>query len=229
MPESEQTEKIAYTLDDAETLDEFHRSGAQIRCIVGPVGSGKTSAAAWECFYYIPYLLFKEYGIKHSRGVIVRNTYSELIDTCLDSVRNEWFTWGSWEAQRRIYRVQYPEGIEIEALFRSCDRPEDIKKFKSLQITWYWIDESIEVKDEIKKMLKNRIGRYPKKCPVRFGIETTNPPSITHPTYTQFQWNRPPPGPVPKGQPLENHHGFWQKPGENSKYLRPGYYGQVNL
>jgi hypothetical protein len=109
-------------------------------------------------------------------------------------------------------------------MFRSCDRALDIKKFKSLEITGYWIDESIEVKDEIKRMLKNRIGRYPTKCPARFGIETTNPPEIEATTYWQFKWHKPPPGPKPEQDALPNHAGFWQPPGENRENLRPGYY-----
>lgn len=140
----------------------------------------------------------------------------------------EWFPNGRAIAKDNAYIVRYPkEGIEIELLFRSCDRLKDVKKFKSLDITGYWIDESIEVADEVKRMLKNRIGRYPKKSPVRFGIETTNPPDVEHSTYTQFAWETPPPGPVSDEKPLANHVGFWQPPYENEENLRPGYYDDL--
>ena len=191
------------------TLRKFHECSAPIRACVGPVGSGKTTAATWEACRFIPDFMHKSYGIKKTRGVIIRNTYSELIDTTQKTVF-DWFepgVAGTYQSQRMVYNITFDDGIEVEVLFRSCDRKEDVKKFKSLEITWYWIDESIEVADEIKRMLKNRIGRYPAlkdypklrpgQATPRFGIETTNPPDVTHPTYSDFKWDTPPPGPVP--------------------------------
>lgn len=210
------------------TIEKFHRSPAQMRCIVGPVGSGKTTGATWEMCYYKPFQLLKAHDMSKTRWCVVRNTYSELRDTTLKTVR-EWFPWGQWREQRMEMTLQYPDGgPSVEILFRSCDRPDDMKKFKSLEITGFWIDESIEVDEDIKRMLKNRVGRYPRKSPVRFGVETTNPPNVEHPTYHQFEWGDcPPPGPVPKGQPLANHAGFWQPPRENVANLRPGYYDDL--
>lgn len=209
------------------TLRLFHESGAQIRCIVGPVGSGKTSAASWDVCYYLPQFLFERYGMTKTRWAVVRNTYPELRDTTMRTLF-EWFSWGHHKKQENIYTLDYPD-YSVEILFRSCDSPKDIKKFKSLEITGYWIDESIEVGDEIKRMLKTRIGRFPRKCPVRFGIETTNPPDIEHPTYFNFDWQTHCPGPMPAEEPLRNHHGFWQPPMENVKNLRDGYYDDLRL
>ena len=223
---------IAENLDNLKeyialpTLRKFHESPAQIRCIVGPVGSGKTSAATWELCYYLPQFLFENYGMKETRWVIVRNTYPELRDTTMRTVF-AWFPWGNHRKQENNYILSYPEGFTVEILFRSCDNPEDVKKFKSLEVTGYWIDESIEVAEEIKRMLKNRIGRFPQKSPVRFGIETTNPPDVEHPTYSDFEWKTLCPGPVTAKLPLENHQGFWQPPYENAANLRPGYYDDL--
>jgi len=219
------SEELTYNL--LPTLEKFHNCGAQMRAVVGPVGSGKTTGASWEICHFLPFFLYKQYGITSTRWVIVRNTYSELIDTTQRTVF-EWFPWGDYKTQSKNYYLSYPEPeLEIELMFRSCDRPQDVKKFKSLEVTGYWIDESIEVADEIKRMLKNRIGRYPRKCPVRFGIETTNPPDVEHVTYTQFAWDTPPPGPISDKKPLKNHTGFWQPPRENNANLRPGYYDDL--
>ena len=211
------------------TLKLFHQSNAPIRCLVGPVGSGKTTAATWDICYYLPFHLLKKHGIKKTRWLILRNTYSELIDTTQKTVF-EWFEWGDYKVQQKDYVLLYPDAdLRVEILFRSCDRPEDVKKFKSLEITGYWIDESIEVKEDIKLMLKNRIGRYPRKCPERYGIETTNPPDVEHPTYYQFKYKTHVPGPLPERKEkwqglLEGHEGFWQPPNENVANLRDGYY-----
>jgi len=219
------TDDIKYNL--IPTIKDFHQSGAQIRCIVGPVGSGKTTGATWEICYYLPHFLFQTHRIKKTRWLVLRNTYSELRDTTLKTIF-EWFPWGEFRSQAMEYTLYYPDqDITVELLFRSCDRPDDVKKFKSLELTGYWIDESIEVADEVKRMLKNRIGRYPRKSPVRFGVETTNPPDVEHTTYSQFAWTTPPPGPMPQGKPLEGHVGFWQPPRENEANLRAGYYDDL--
>ncbi len=218
--------------------------------------SGKTTAAAWEVFYYLPMFIYEHYwqcsecgaamhrsetvcsdvecntpgryskvsAVKKTRGAIVRNTTPELKDTTQKTI-NEWFPWGDMREQRQILTVRYPDkGIEIEALFRACDNPKHVRQFRSMELTWYWIDESIEVLDAVKKMLKNRLKRFPRKFPVRWGIETTNPPDVEHTTYSQFHWISPPPGPIPSGTPLDNHRGFWQPPYENEKNLGKNYY-----
>jgi hypothetical protein len=197
------------------TLLKFHEDPSQLRCVVGPVGSGKTTAATWEICYLLPKFIFEQYGIRKTKWVVVRNTYPELIDTTQRTLF-DWFGWGKYNKQEKNYILRHKEGFEAEILFRSCDNPDDVKKFKSLELTGYWIDESCEVQDQIKLMLKNRIGRYPAKCPVRFGVETTNPPDTESSTYQDYF-----------GKPLPNHKGFKQPPRENDANLRPGYYDDL--
>jgi hypothetical protein len=175
------------------TLLKFHEDPSQLRCVVGPVGLGKTTAATWEICYLLPKFIFEQYGIRKTNWVVVRNTYPELIDTTQRTLF-DWFGWGKYNKQEKNYILRHKEGFEAEILFRSCDNPDDVKKFKSLELTGYWIDESCEVQDQIKLMLKNRIGRYPAKCPVRFGVETTNPPDTESSTYQDYF-----------GKPLHNH------------------------
>lgn len=236
------------------TIGLFHEHPGQMRAIVGPVGSGKTTGAAWDICRFIPEYLTDKWGYKRSKFLIVRNTYDELIDTTQATVF-EWFDWGQYKVQRKILTLYHEDlNHEVEILFRSCDNPKDVKKFKSLEITGYWIDESIEVASDIKRMLKNRIGRYPKSKQVakwyeekhgeipkswydeegelkvpspRFGIETTNPPDVEHETYHEFDWQTDVPGPLPEQAPLKNHFGFWQPPRENEPNLRKGYYDDL--
>ncbi|MCU0521332.1 MAG: phage terminase large subunit [Anaerolineae bacterium] len=227
--EAPQVEQEQIRYDPLPTLQDFHNSSEMVRCIVGPVGSGKTTAAAWEIAYFLPEFLFREYGIKRTRWIVVRNTYVELRDSTLRTMQY-WFP-GAFEApywsESKMTARVVKEDWEAEILFRSCDRPDHIKKLKSLEITGYWIDESIEVPEEIKNMLKNRIGRFPPKSPEKYGIETTNPPDVEHPTYSQFKWNQPPPGPLSSREPLEGHAGFWQPAGENNRNLPAGYYEEL--
>jgi hypothetical protein len=225
--EKSEIDRINY--EPLPTLRLFHNDNSINRCIIGPVGSGKTTAAAMEIGVFLPQHLLAEYGITKTRWVVVRNTYIELRDTTIRTVK-EWFpeafNSNDWSESRMELTIR-GEDYEAEILFRSCDRPEHIKKLKSLEITGYWIDESIEVPQEIKLMLENRIGRFPKRCPEKYGLETSNPPEIDDPTYSNFAWHKPPPGPLPPREPLFGHRGFWQPPGENAKNLPPDYYEQL--
>lgn len=208
----------------APTIERFHASEDSFKALVGPVGSGKSTAAAWEIIYYIPQMLYARYGIKKTRWLVLRNTYAELIDTTMKTIF-EWFDpahFGHYHKQEKRYEIVINQ-CEIELLFRSCDRPEDVKKFKSLEITGYWIDESCEVPNQIKLMLKTRVGRYPRaqEWPDgkarRFGVETTNPPDIESRDYQDYH----------SPERLADHMGFWQRPGENIENLREGYYDDL--
>ena len=253
MPQVQQDVITIGPYNPSPTIQEFHHSNAMYRCIVGAFGSGKSSAAVWEIIYYLSAYIKQHYGIDSTKWAILRNTYGQLEGATMKTVF-EWFPdglFGKYRSQKRIYPIswEHPDCgvLNIELVFLACDKPEDDKKLKSWEFTGFWIDESIEVEPAVKKMLGGRIGRYPRASmwPVlkdedgndvrdedgnleydaqKFGIETTNPPDVEHPTYINYKWNRPPPGPVPAGEPLNNHEGFWQLPYENKSNLRHNYY-----
>lgn len=230
----------------SKTLKEFHLCPARHRAIVGPVGSGKSAAASWEVCYYLPLWLAKTFGIKRTKWCVMRNTMREMENTTQKTLF-EWFRYGDHKVQKKQYFIYYDGGIEVEIVFYGCDNLSQMKSLRGLELTGFWIDESIEVPEEIIMILETRIGRYPKaeEWPLRkdakgnqiyddkgdpehdvwrFGIETTNPPDVDHPLYGKYAWASPPPGPIPSGKPLEKHIGFWQKPGENSQNLASDYY-----
>ncbi len=218
-----------YTTEAAPTLGEFHRSGAIYRCIVGPAGSGKSSAASQEIGYYLPQFFYKQYKIKETKWGVVRNTYPRLMDSVVPTLKY-WFPWAKQNKQEKTFNFSYQNGVKVEIQYRSCDDPRDMEKFNGWEVTGVWVDESIQVSEDIKEIIKSRIGRYPSMrggVPAKFYIETTNPPTTRHPLYSQFNWNIPPPGPTPQGEPLVGHMGFWQKPGENERNLNKGYYADM--
>lgn len=213
----------------APTIERFHASQATIRSLVGPVGSGKSTAGVMEICHFLPNMLFTVYGIKNTRWLVLRNTNDMLWTTTMRTFF-EWFppsVFGRFHKQEKTYVITAYRPLTVEILFRSCDRPEDVDKFRSLEITGYLIDESSEVHHSIKNILRQRIGRYPpaKDWPKddngrpivrKFGIEVTNPPDIESPDYYEFYG--------PDDKRLEIGEGFWQKPGENAENLDPNYY-----
>jgi hypothetical protein len=152
------------------------RSNAFARVIKGPVGSGKTSGCVKEigrrACEQAPHN-----GVRRTRGAVIRNTYRELKDT----TRRTFEQWipgdaGNWLEQDFTFKLDAPlrDGtrVESEILFRSLDRPEDIRKLLSLELTFAYINELREIPKQAVDVLETRIGRYPRKAdggPTWFG------------------------------------------------------------
>lgn len=230
--ESKGDKQINLDYIPAPTIERFHASNAMIRSLVGPAGSGKSTGMVWEICYYLPQMLYALYGIKKTRWLVLRNTNDQLWMTTMKTMF-EWFdpqNFGKFRKQEKVFTITAFKPLEIEILFRSCDRPEDVNKFRSLELTGYGIDESSEVHHSIKLILRQRIGRYPRASDwpkdekgnpfvMKFGIESTNPPDIESADYTEFYG-------APE-QRLPDGEGFWQEPGENQQNLDPNYYSDM--
>lgn len=163
--------KRVFVYKTLPTLRKFHACPEFIRAVVGPVGSGKTAGVSVEIGYRIPMMLWNRYRVNKTRGVILRNTYPMLIDSTQKSFF-EWFPpglYGTYNKNEKTYLLSYttlderdePCTLDIEILFRSCDRPEEVDQFRGYELTWYYIDEADEVHRDIKAMLKQRVGRFP--------------------------------------------------------------------
>lgn len=166
-------------------------------------------------------------NIRKSRWVVVRNTYRELVDTTIQTF-HDWIPESTGiflkkDMKFTIHRP-LPDGtiLHAEFLFRALDKPQDIKKLLSLEVTGGWINEAREVPKQIMDMLIGRLGRYPNSRdggPTWFGlILDTNPPDSDHWFYKLFEVKCP-----------ENHALFHQPSGtspeaENLKNLPANYY-----
>ncbi len=53
--------------------------------------------------------------------------------------------------------------VEMEVLFMSLDRPADVKKLKSLDLTGVWLNEASELAKAVLDMATGRVGRFPSK------------------------------------------------------------------
>ena len=181
------------------TMQRFHASDAFVRALLGPIGSGKSVACTVELMRRaMQQEAFN--GIRKSRWAIIRNTYRELIDTTMQT----FFDWipknhGLYRAMdmKFTYYDQLSDGtiVQAEFLFRALDKPDDIKKLLSLELTGGWLNECREVPKEVLDMLIGRLGRYPSKRdggPTWHGvIADTNPPDSDHWFYTLFEEDRP--------------------------------------
>lgn len=218
----------------APTVAKFHASAAFVRGIRGPVGSGKSSGCSSDILQKAAAQLPAPDGIRYSRFAVIRNTYGELKDTTIK-------TWLEWVPEEHFGKFNRAQGemrhhikigdIDCEVLFRALDKPEDVKKVLSLELTGAWVNEAREVPKAIIDALGDRVGRYPAMrnggCTWRGLMLDTNSPDNDHWWFKAAEEETPigweffaqPPG-------LIQVNGKWvENPGaENLENLEPHYY-----
>lgn len=171
------------------------------------------------------------YVRRNGKAVWCGQTYRELKDTTVA-------TWLDWFSEDRVGKFNYSDlehrirfgDIDLTVMFRSLDKPQDIKKILSLEITGAWFNEAREMSRAIVNRMAERVGRYPPAKdggPTWYGmILDTNPPDEDH-WLMEAERNG-----------IEGWEFFVQPGGlievdgklttnplaENLKYLPPGYY-----
>jgi hypothetical protein len=211
---------IEYT--PSPTIAQFHASNALVRGLRGPIGSGKSVGCCWEIWTRASEQRPGPDGIRHSRCLVTRNTYGELMTTTLR-------TWLDWFPEERFGKVvhgapitqvcnwRHDDGslIELEMWFLALDRPDHVKKLLSLEVTFGWMNEAREQPKAILDALTGRVGRYPKAQDGGASwsgvVMDTNPPDDDHWWYELAEENCPesfrfysqPPGDSPEAENLD--------------------------
>lgn len=158
--------------------------------IRGPVGSGKSVASVIKLLGIAEQQPVSPVdGKKHSRFAIIRNTYPELKTTTIKT----WHAWvpadvGHWRDEGPPCHHITAGGFDIEVLFVALDRPADVRKLLSLELTAAWVNEAREIPKAIIDGLTGRVGRYPDAkhggCVSPQIILDTNSPDTDHWWYT---------------------------------------------
>lgn len=185
------------------TLKDFHkvREDYHHRILIGPLGSGKTQACIAECLQMIdeqeprpettkdPYGNLVQMPVRRSRGVIARNTYTDLQNTTIKDWR-EWtdelpvgkFVDGN-AGKSPTWNCEYFKGdgtkVIAEVVFLAFDVEKDIRKARGIQATWVWCNEIKEMARAIVNMLFGRTGRYPARSR-QMMIGDSNAPDRDH-------------------------------------------------
>ena len=148
---------------DGEVLKSFMKDDTFFRGIRGPVGSGKSVGCCIEVFRRALAQEKSEDGRRKSRWAIIRNTNPQLRTTTIKTWL-DWFPENDWG--KFTWSVPYTHHIkkgdlDLEVLFLALDRPEDVKKLLSLELTGIWINEAREIPKSIIDACTMRVGRYP--------------------------------------------------------------------
>lgn len=217
-----------------KTARDFMVSDHRLRVIMGPVGSGKTSACIMELLRQSITIPSMADGIRRSRQLITRNTRQQLVDTTLASIigllPESIYTWRSSDF---TLRLRFND-VESDWLLRSLDTPEDVQRVLSLEISNAWVEESREIPVALLSDLDGRVGRYPSQSGgFRYHngiICSTNPPEIDSNWYKLMEH-------MPQEEGNDNSiiaaDTFKQPSGlsteaENKENLRPNYYDELS-
>ena len=148
---------------DGDVLKAFMKDDIFFRGIRGPVGSGKSVGCCVEVFRRALMQEKNADGIRRSRWAIIRNTNPQLKTTTIKTWL-DWFPEDKWG--KFHWSVPYTHHIkqadlDLEVIFLALDRPEDVKKLLSLELTGIWINEAREVPKSIIDACTMRVGRFP--------------------------------------------------------------------
>lgn len=207
------------------TVSRFMDSDKFVRAIIGPVGSGKSSGCIVEIVRRAAEQAPGPDGIRRTRWAIIRNTYPELRDTTRKTFE-QWIPaeMGRWHEQEFSFEMRFND-VHAEVLFRALDRPADVKKLLSLELTGAYINEGREIPKDILDVLQTRVGRYPAKKdggPTWFGVwMDSNPWPTNGEMYDLFSKQRPP------GFELFEQPGGRSPDAENVENLPAGYYDRL--
>ncbi len=237
-----------------KTVSSFMKSEAFYRGIMGAVGSGKSSGCCMEIMKRATQQKKERDGIRRTRFCIIRNCYPELRDTTIKTWL-DWFPEDSFGNFNQQYKEHYLKFGDVEStiMFRALDRPKDIKKVLSMEITGAWINEAREIGKGIVDAVGDRVGRYPAEkeggCTWRGIIMDTNPPDDDHWWYKLAEEKKPkgweffkqPPGMIEKDgefmpnekaeniQNLEKNYYERRVPGKSPDYIRVYYCGRYGF
>ena len=222
----------------AATISRFLRSNARIRGIKGPFGSGKSSACVVELLSRSVAQKPLKGGKRRTRWAVIRNTYRELEDTTRQTFE-KWIRepeFGRWKEKDFTFELRVGD-VEADILFRALDKPADVKKLLSLDLTGAYINEAREIPKHIFDALDGRIGRYPSMDeggPTWFGTWLdSNPWEQSHWLGEFFRKVEKLPAPMLQRLGYSNQQEYAQlfrQPGgreanaENLQYLPRGYY-----
>lgn len=160
------TEFQLKTRPQGETLEQYQNDWGRVSMIMGPLGSGKTVQSCIKLFTAMLRQEPNRDGIRPSRFVAIRNTYSDLETTTI----KDWIElFGELGAFTKSYPPVHQLDFELEdgtivnseVIFLALDRPDAVKKLRGMQTTGFWLNEAKELSKPVVDMADLRHGRYP--------------------------------------------------------------------
>lgn len=197
--------ELSYSYKHAPTLLKFAQSDALVRGVVGPIGSGKSVACGpIEIWRRAMQQEPDENGLAHTKWLVVRASYPQLKDTTIP----QFTAWLPEEHYGKLSTVapfdyliekdiydendNFVKTVKCDIFFRSMDKPSDISKIKSFNLTGAFANEAIFLPWEIIENMMERCRRFPANMTWGGFWADTNPCDTDNWWYRFFEENRPP-------------------------------------
>ena len=150
--------KISFTA--APTLSRFMASNAFARFVIGPYGSGKTTAIIFELLRRAAMQKVGADGLRRTRMVIVRNTLPQIKQTVLPDIE-EWLQpIVRYKVADNVIQIR-ADRIHSDWILLPLEKREDQRRLLSLQLTMAWLSEFRELDPDVVTAATGRVGRYP--------------------------------------------------------------------
>lgn len=220
----------AINYDAPPTIARFMQSAAEVRLLMGPYGSGKTTGCIMELIRRATMEHPNANGLRQTRFVVVRNTAQQLRQTVLEDIR-KWlqpaFGYKVTDSTLQFdFRLGDGSRVKSDWLMIPLDKPEDQQRLLSLNITGAWISEFREIPLPIVQAVYGRCGRFVPLGVAKNAwsglIAESNPPDEDSDWYNSMEIEVPPDWEVFK-QPggLDPH-------AENRANLKTDYYEKLS-
>jgi hypothetical protein len=169
----------------------YFNDQSRVAVIVGPVGSGKSTASCLRLARHAYNQAPGADGIARTRWAIVRNTKPQLRDTTLKTwlqVFPEAINCKFRQTDMSHVWSFKPKGhahpIHAEFIFRALDDESDVANLLSLEVTGFYFNELREIAEPILAHAGRRSGRFPSAgdggCTWAGWIGDTNPWDTEH-------------------------------------------------
>ena len=162
------TEARIFYADQGPVLARYRQSRAFFQCIMGPLGSGKTTTSIQKILELVCEQKPNARGERRTRGAVVRNSYPDLLSTTI----RDWkgiveplhlgpMTMGHPPEARLDFDLPDGTRVRAEIIFVALDKDDDVRKLRGMQLTWAYLNEMKEIPKSIVDMLQYRVDRYP--------------------------------------------------------------------
>lgn len=214
----------------------FMQDRSTLSAIMGPMGSGKTSAVIMKAMSRAGDMKpSKIDNVRYYKLGVVRNTYTDLKRTTMKSIESWFGDQGQWggggsSSEPPFFKVDvgpFPDGSMANIWFEfvGLDTHNIEQLAKGWEITDYWLNEGDLLDRDVLTFVDGRAGRYPSaihgKPDFYCGMIDYNAPDMENYLYLIFEEEKP------EGYRLFKQPGGRAANAENINNLPAGYYERL--
>ena len=155
---------------DYPVLSAYMQCRTPVSIIRGPRASGKTFGSAQRCLMHMCEQEPNDRGIRHTRGMVTRDSYAELNNTTIKDFMDVFrelvdFNQGSTgtPTARTKSGVKLEDGTALdgEVIFQSSGVVDAEERVKGYQLTYAWFNEMSGTNRGFLSNTRAALGRYP--------------------------------------------------------------------